>query len=449
MLKKQNGSLLFLAAVTISCVLFFSGIAIGSGFAIIEQSAASAGYAYAGVAAAAQDASTVFFNPAGMALLSGNQLQVGAHYIIPTAEFENQGSTTVLGAPLTGGNGGDGGEPALVPNLFYMHSFSDQWKAGIGITAPYGLVTEYDDGWVGRYYALKSELATLNINPSVAYKINDQWSLGVGVSFERAEAELTNAIDWGTALFASGQPVPPTISQNLDGTAKIEGDDWGVGTNVGLIFEPLVGTRLGLHYRSQIEHTLTGDATFNTPAAAAPLAAAVGRVNTTVSADVTLPETVSFSAYHAFNERWVILADVTWTKWSRLDELRIKFDNGAADSFDTLDWDDTWRYSVGGVFKPMQALELRAGVAFDESPIPNEQRRTPRIPGADRTWLTLGAGYQFSELITVDFAYGHLFIDDPKVDKDVTEAENRLRGALVGEYDASVDIISASVSFQF
>jgi long-chain fatty acid transport protein len=449
MLKKQNGSLLFLAAVTVSCVLFFAGSAAGSGFAIIEQSAASAGYAYAGVAAAAQDASTVFFNPAGMALLSGNQLQVGAHYIIPTAEFENQGSTTVLGAPLTGENGGDGGEPALVPNLFYMHSFSDQWKAGIGITAPYGLVTEYDDGWVGRYYALKSELATLNINPSVAYKINDQWSLGVGVSFERAEAELTNAIDWGTALFASGQPVPPTISQNLDGTAKIEGDDWGVGANVGLIFEPLVGTRLGLHYRSQIEHTLTGDATFNTPAAAAPLAAAVGRVNTTVSADVTLPETVSFSAYHAFNERWVILADVTWTKWSRLDELRIKFDNGAADSFDTLDWDDTWRYSVGGVFKPMQALELRAGVAFDESPIPNEQRRTPRIPGADRTWLTLGAGYQFSELITVDFAYGHLFIDDPKVDKDVTEAENRLRGALVGEYDASVDIISASVSFQF
>ncbi|MBR9985812.1 MAG: outer membrane protein transport protein [Desulfosarcina sp.] len=168
MFKKQNGSLLALAVVTISCVLFFSGSAAGSGFAIIEQSASSAGYAYAGVAAAAQDASTVFFNPAGMALQSDNQLQVGAHYIIPQAEFKNQGSTTALTTPLTGGNGGDGGKPALVPNLFYMHSFSDQWKAGIGITAPYGLVTEYDNGWVGRYYALKSELATLNINPSVA-----------------------------------------------------------------------------------------------------------------------------------------------------------------------------------------------------------------------------------------------------------------------------------------
>ena len=176
MLKKQNRILLVLAVVTISCVLLFGGNAAGSGFAIIEQSASSAGYAYAGVAAAAQDASTVFFNPASMALQSGNQLQVGAHYIIPKAEFTNQGSTVTppLSTPLTGGNGGDGGDPALVPNLFYMHSFSEKWSAGIGITAPYGLVTEYDDGWVGRYYALRSELTTLNINPSVAYEINDQ-----------------------------------------------------------------------------------------------------------------------------------------------------------------------------------------------------------------------------------------------------------------------------------
>ena len=452
MLKKQNGSLLVLAVVTISCVLLFGGSAAGSGFAIIEQSAASAGYAYAGAGAAAEDASTIFFNPAGMALLSGNELQLGAHYIIPKSKFENQGSNNGLPPPFTGpllgGNGGDAGDPALVPNLFYMHSFSEKWKAGIGITAPYGLVTEYDSGWVGRYYGLKSELATLNINPSVAYKINDQWSLGVGVSFERAEAELTQAIDWGTALLSQGL-APPTASQNLDGTAKIEGDDWGIGANVGLIFEPRSGTRLGLHYRSKIDHTLEGDATFNTPAPAAPLAAAVGRVNTGVTADVSLPETVSFSGYHAFNERWAILADVTWTKWSRLEELRIKYNNGADDSVDTLAWDDTWRYSLGGTFKPMEALELRAGVAFDETPIPSEQRRTVRIPGADRTWLTFGAGYQFSKLIKVDFAYGHLWVDDPKINKDPTELENRGKGGLIGEYDASVDIISASVSFRF
>jgi long-chain fatty acid transport protein len=446
--KRQRCSLWFLAAMIVSGSLLFTVSAMGSGFAIIEQSASGAGYAYAGAAAAAQDASTIFFNPAGMALQSGNELQIGAHYIIPKAEFKNQGSTTVLTTPLTGGNGGDGGDPALVPNLFYMHDFSDQWKAGIGITAPYGLVTEYDDGWVGRYYALKSELATLDINPSVAYKINDQWSLGVGVSFQRAEAELTSAIDWGTAAVVSAG-APLETSQNLDGKATVEGDDWGVGANVGLIFEPLAGTRLGLHFRSQIKHTLTGDATFDTPAAAAPLAAASGRVNTTVEADVTLPETLSFSAYHAINERWAILADVTWTKWSHLDELRIKFDNGAADSVDTLDWDDTWRYSIGGIFKPTTPLELRAGVAFDESPIPSEQRRTPRIPGADRIWLTLGAGYQFTQMIKADFAYAHLFVDDPRIDKNISEAENQLRGALVGEYDASVDIISASLSFQF
>ncbi|MGA6926530.1 MAG: outer membrane protein transport protein, partial [Desulfosarcina sp.] len=131
------------------------------------------------------------------------------------------------------------------------------------------------------------------------------------------------------------------------------------------------------------------------------------------------------------------------------DELRIKFDSGAADNVTTLNWNDTWRFSLGGTFKPMTDLELRAGVAFDESPIPDNRQRTPRIPGADRFWVTLGAGYQVTDTITVDLAYGHLFVDDPKIDKDVTEAENRLRGALVGEFDASVDIVSAAVSFQF
>jgi long-chain fatty acid transport protein len=279
-MKNEQGCYFwFPVAAVVSMMLLFTGSAMGSGFAIIEQSASAAGYAYAGAAAAAQDASTIFFNPAGMALQSGNELQIGAHYIIPKAEFKNQGSTTVLTTSLSGSNGGDGGDAALVPNLFYMHEVSPKWKAGIGITAPYGLVTEYDDGWVGRYYALRSELATLNINPSVAYKINDQWSLGAGVSFQRAEAELTKAIDWGTAaVIAAG--APSSISQNLDGTAKIEGDDWGVGANVGLIFEPLGGTRFGLHYRSKIDHTLEGDATFDTPPAAAPLAAFSGRVNT-------------------------------------------------------------------------------------------------------------------------------------------------------------------------
>jgi len=265
---------------------------------------------------------------------------------------------TPFTGPLLGGNGDDGGEPALVPNLFYMHSFSDKWSAGIGITAPNGLATEYDSGWVGRYYGLRSELATLNINPSVAYKINDQWSLGVGVSFERAEAELTSAIDWGTGLAVA--EVPGFTPQGFDGTVKIEGDDWGYGANIGLIFEPLAGTRLGLHYRSKIDHTLEGDATFNTPAAvlATGVPQSRGRIDTSASAEVSLPETVSLSAYHAFNDRWAILADATWTKWSRLEELRVKYGNGA-------------------------------------------------------------------------------------------EEENLGKGALIGEYDASIDIISAAVSFQF
>jgi hypothetical protein len=193
-------------------------------------------------------------------------------------------------------------------------------------------------------------------------------------------------------------PAPLETSQNLDGKATVEADDWGVGANVGLIFEPTGRHAAGAAfsfpdqtYRSPVMPNL------KTPAAAAPRPRPPDGSTPIFEADVTLPETLSFSAYHAINERWAILADVTWTKWSHLDELRIKYDNGRPDSVDTYGLGGHLALLGGGHLQADHPLELRAGVAFDESPIPSEQRRTPRIPGADRTWLTFGAGYQFSE----------------------------------------------------
>ena len=423
-----RGRLLFLLVAVNGLLLFSVGSAMGSGVAIIEQSASMAGYAYAGAAAAAQDASTLFFNPAGMAKFDRNEVQAGAHYLLVTSDFTNQGSTNFWGDPLTGPDD-DGGENALVPNLYYIHSISEQWKAGIAVTAPYGLATEYEEGWVGRYHALRSELTTYNINPSVAYRFNEQWAVGVGVSIEYAEAELSSAVDFGAAADI------PSLSQTLDGKATVTGDNWNFGGNIGLLYEPLVGTRLGMHYRSQIKHKLEGDADFIIPDAIAAQAQEAGYYDTGGTAEITLPDTVSLSAYHDINERWAILADVTWTHWSHWNEIRIKFDSGAGDSVTTLDWDDTFRYALGAIYKATDSLVLRAGAAFDESPIPSAKNRTPRLPGADRIWVTLGGGYQFSNGFRVDAAYAHLFVDDPKVDKDLSDPENKTRGALVGEYD--------------
>ncbi|MDJ0783651.1 MAG: outer membrane protein transport protein [Desulfosarcinaceae bacterium] len=426
-----------------------------AGFAIIEQSVRGLGSAYAGSAALAEDASTIFYNPAGMTYLSGQHLEVGAHYIVPRARFSDQGSTLspelpapIGGLPLSGDNGGDGGESAFVPNLYYALSLNEDLTVGLGLSAPFGLTTKYTRTWVGRYHGVESNLKTLNINPALAYRVHPKLSLGAGFSIQRAEATLGNAVDFGT-IFAASLGTSP---QGADGYAEVTGDDWGYGFNLGLIYTPLESTRIGLAYRSQIRHRLEGEAEFEYPnetVGAAAAAPGVRLVDGDAKADVDLPATLALSAVYEIGPRWALLADVTWTQWSQIEELRIRFDSGAADSVTTLDWEDTWRYAVGALFKPDERWHLRAGLAFDQSPVPDSNRRTPRIPDDDRVWTAIGSGYRINQMIDLNLSYAHLFIKDPKIDKDGDEAEDRLRGALTGEYEASVDIVSINLEIQF
>ena len=368
--------------------------------------------------------------------------------------------TTALafgGSALTGGNGGNGGEPALVPNLYYAQSLSANVKLGIGINAPYGLTTEYDRTWVGRYHTDKSDLQTININPSAAFRINSQWSVGIGLSAQKADAELTNAVDFGSIFAAAG-----TAPQGADGYAKVKGDDWGYGYNLGVMFQPMSTTRIGLAYRSMVSHKIKGDATYEYPNATVPglggipvsqAAAAVNIVNGGAQAKIDLPETVSLAAYQEITSKWALVADVTWTKWSRLKELRVTFDSGQADSVTTLDWDDTWRYGIGAIFKATDRITGRIGVAYDQSPVPDAEHRTPRVPDADRIWAAVGCGFKITERAELNFGYVHIFIDDPDINKTIavqnTTDENFLRGALKGTYDASGDIISVNFNLAF
>ncbi|MGD9248141.1 MAG: outer membrane protein transport protein, partial [Desulfobacteraceae bacterium] len=223
----------------ITALVAFGAINVhASGYAIVEQGVRGLGTAYAGAAALAEDPSTIFYNPAGLVRLSGKQVEGGIHYIVPKAEYKDKGSTTVLTTALTGGDGGDGGEAALVPNLYYSQQLSDRMVVGLGIHAPFGLATKYDREWVGRYHAVESKLATININPTAAVRINDQWSVGAGLSIEYAEATLSNKADLGTL----GQ-LPPFngalggTPQSDDAFAEVEGDDWSYGFNIGFMFE--------------------------------------------------------------------------------------------------------------------------------------------------------------------------------------------------------------------
>ena len=421
---------------------FSAGTAMGAGFALIEQSVSGLGNAFAGGAASAEDASTVFFNPAGLTLLTTPQFIAGAHVVIPSAKFSNDSSRSLTGALLTGGNGGDGGVTGVVPNLYYSRKLTDTLFFGLGINSPFGLSTEYDKTWVGRYHAVKSEMITLNINPSLAFTVNDRLSIGAGISAQYLKAKLSNAIDFGALI-------NPALSQSMDGFVELKGDSWGFGYNLGLLLLLDQHSRIGLSYRSRIHHKVKGDA--DSSGAPAGLVFLTGGwfTDTDVEASVELPDSASVSFFHQINPQWNIMADATWTDWSIFDELRFTFSNGQPDGVTTESWKNSFRYSLGLSYIPTNQLIIRAGAAYDQTPIKSAEYRTPRIPDGERLWLAMGLGYKITEKLQLDVGYTHIFVNDPEINKSVSNPEDTIRGSLKGSFDAHVDILNAQVKWLF
>jgi long-chain fatty acid transport protein len=395
----------------LAAALFLTGaspFAQAAGFALIEQNASGLGNAYAGQAAVAADASTIFFNPAGMTLLPDRQLVLAGHLIKPAAEFSGSSN-------IGGGNGGDAGNLAFVPNAYFAFRLTPDIHLGVAMNAPFGLKTEYDSTWAGRTQAIKSEVKTINLNPSIAWKASAALSLGAGISLQYVEATLSNA---------TSAAIPPNV-------ATVEGDDYGWGFNLGALWQLSETTRIGLAYRSEVDQSLEGDLTFSAAPTVIP-----------VVADVTLPDSASLSLSHKLGPRVELLADVSWTGWSDFDALRVVNASGGAVSTTIENWDDSYRYSLGANYRMSDRLTLRGGVAFDETPVADAYR-TARIPDADRTWMAFGAQYRLSPGIVIEVGYAHLFLDDAPIDK----FEGPVR--LSGEYDASVDILSAQLTLNF
>ena len=437
-----DGSWIVLAGGFVA--LLTAGGAQAAGYALKEQSAAGQGEAFAGAAAKAEDATTLFANPAGMARLSGSQAVVSGAFIAPTAKFKNGSASRAAaygGSAISGPSStGDVVLDAFVPALYGVYDVDPRWKVGLAITAPWGLATKYDADWIGRYHAIKSEMQTLNIAPSVSYRINRQWSVGGGLQFQRIKAELTNAVDFGSLIRLPGR---------ADGFAKVKGDDWGWGYTFGVLWEPATTTRLGLSYRSAIHHKLDGNAQFSGVPAVPALRASFA--NTGASAKVTTPEMVMFGAYHELSPQWAVLFETSWTNWSRFRQLVVSFDNPLRGPSVTEErWEDGWFFSLGANYRPTDRWTLRAGVAYDLAPTPDEHR-TPRIPDTDRVWLAAGATYKLTEAVSISAAYTHIF----GLDADVNLRDggpgttDNLRGNLTGSYDSHVDILTVQAKVSF
>lgn len=456
-------------AVVMISLFATASSAFCSGFALIEQSASGLGSAYSGGAAVAEDATTVFTNPAAMVLLKGQQVSGALHYISPSATYSNETAKNAAGSSYSGGNGGDAGIAKVLPNLYYVTKLNNDLAVGLGLNVPFGLATKYDKTWVGRYHAVNSDMMTININPSAAYRINDKFSVGAGVSAQYMEAELSNMVDFGLSAYsklaAAGQMTQANAlaaagaisNPRADIYGDLKGHSWAYGYNLGVLYTPSESTRFGVAYRSQIKHSLKGDATFTQqdPAYLTALGLAASASATFagqgITGDITLPASASVSAFHRFNPSWAVTGDISWTQWSSFNKLTINFDGAlaATPSVTTEDWRDTWRYSLGATYNPVEQLTLRTGIAFDMTPVPDSEHRTPRIPDNDRFWIAVGTGYKFSELISMDLGYAHLFVADSKINKSATTTEDAGRGTLAGNFSTSVNILSTQINIRF
>lgn len=437
-------------------LLLAPATAHAGGFAIAEHGGRGLGSAWAGEAAVAEDARTIYFNPAGMTLLRGTNVVSGMVGIRTSGSFDDAGSRlnrAVGGGRLRGNDGGDAGALGAIPSLYVSHELLHRVWVGLGVDAPFGLRTDWDPGWVGRYHAVVSDLKTVNVNPSVAVRLLETLSLGAGFSAQYTHAKLTNFVDLGT-LCVVAQGVPPDTCravglppQGADAFVKLTGDSWGWGWNVGALWEPRPDTRVGLTYRSRIQHDLDIDADFSVPRKARALLRPTGQLrDTTGRAPVEFPDSASLAAFHQITRRIAVMADLTWTHWERFSNLYVNFDNPRQTDFSVVEnWRDTFRVGLGMRFDPTERWSLRLGFAWDETTISSPEHLDPRIPDSDRYWLAFGAGYQLTPALRVDAGYAHIFSPSVSIRNRDPVSGHLLRG----EGSGSADLIAFQATLRF
>lgn len=399
-------------------------------------------------AAAVEDASTVWYNPAGMSFLGGTNITAGGSIILPFSTFDiDRGETAnAAGAAQTGGDGDDGSTFKMVPVFYITNEIKavEGLSVGLGVNSPFGLVTEYDDGWVGRYAALASEILSVNINPAVSYRVLPWLSVGGGVSLMYFKADLSQAID-ATAL-ASGNAASGLDDSRVD----LDAGGWGYGFNAGVMAEPWEGGRFGVHYRGPVSLTrINGNADFTLSATGAAVSGATGTlVDTSTAVDITLPESVSINGFQQLTDSLAVHGDVTWTRWSRLEELSIRLGNplqaGPSLGFN---YSDAWRVSLGATYDVDEDMTLRFGVAWDQSPQGGEVRGV-RLPDNDRYWFSTGMSWDINNVVQVNSGYTFIYVRRATVDF-VTPTTGGGGNRTSGTFGGIVHLLAGQVVLKF
>lgn len=387
------------------------GQVLASGFAIQERSVKGLGRAFSGEAVMADDASVIASNPAGMTYLSGRSYALGLSVI--GGHFQASG-TGFMGAPLLES---DVSPTSLVPSFYYAQKVNERLSYGVGVFANFGLKSVYSENFADFALVQQSELTTLNFNPSVAYQAGDHWSLGGGLSLMFADADLT------------GRFAPNS------GRLKLTGDDIGFGYNLGVIYDNRKGPRVGLSYRSSIALELEGDA-MNTIDRTVPFGPA--------TASAKMPGMLELSVMHEVGSQWTLHADVLYTRWNSFQELTAYTPAGVEVLKNSEKWDNSYKLSLGATYVASENWVLRGGIAYDQTPVPDSDHRTLRIPDGDRIWLSFGATYKVSKGYDIDF--GCTYVKAVAATINEPGAGN---GVFVGEASGHSHVLGIGVSGEF
>jgi len=427
------------------------GQAQASGFQLKENSVKAMGAAFAGAGVNETDSSVVANNPATMARFSGTTMQADVTAIDLSYEFKGSG-TDAIGRPMNGGNGGDAGDIAAVPALSVIHKLDNGLAFGAMVSAPFGLKTEYDNDWVGRYYAHTSDVEIVDLTLAAALDIvPDRFSVGAGIIYSRADVTLSKSVDFGSLLFSNPatRPLPFARPQAADGFAEIQGDDTGFGWTVGANFKPTDKLAIGVSYRSEIDYELEGTADWTVPGnvaavfSASPTTAPLFRDGAAL-AKLTTPSVLNVDLRYDFTDSFSMMASYAETGWESLREVRIEFANPDPDSVEPFNWKDTTFASLGAEYKLNESWTLRGGVAYDETPT-HIETRTPRLPDANRMWYSLGASWAATQALEVNFGYTRIEPNSPKID---LHSETSLQ-TLVGPFDGAANLYGVSAQYKF
>ncbi len=412
----------------IVCVvaLAASGSAPAAGFQLQNQAGAGNGNAFAGAAAAAEDAGTVFFNPAGMTLLpDGHSVALAGTVLQRSVNFSGGSTSGLLPAP-SASNGHDGGGTLLLPALYWSYALEPSVRIGLGISPTFGNQTNYGFDFIGRYSGYAAKIRQININPSVAFKLNAQWSLGFGINYAQNDTE-----------FRQGSPLPAVLANN---DVLLRGDDRAFGYNAGLLFRPQAQTRLALTYRSALRFSLTGEL----DSSLTPL------IDSHVRARLTTPAQASFALAHELSDRIELLGDLSWTGWRSVNRLDV-IEDSSGTLLNSLSYRfrDTWRVGLGMNYRYNDGWTLRAGVAWDQTPVRSAADRTMTLPDANRSWLAFGARYRVDKDNSIDLGYAHIFFADAPTERAVRNSAGTTLQTIRGSFDTRADLLSVQWNRSF